>query len=88
MESSNLVNASTRHGFAYGFKNAFIGSWRYGYFAPVTALYFAMTRKGGYLWHLRALYRLCFGHWDLLAVREAQRNRARHHKSRFRALRK
>jgi hypothetical protein len=68
-------------GFVRGFRNGFIGSWRYGYFAPITAFYFAMTRKGSYLWHFKALYRLCFGRWDLVAVREAQRQRVRSRKT-------
>lgn len=45
--------------FFAGFRQAAIGTVRYGYFAPLTALYFAMTRPGGYFWHIRALYRLC-----------------------------
>jgi len=49
--------------FVQGFKKGFIGTWKYGYFAPLTAAYFAATRKGNYFWHLRALYRLCFGKW-------------------------
>lgn len=28
------------------------------FFAPLTALYFALTRPGGYLWHIKALYRV------------------------------
>ena len=35
-------------------------TWRYGYFAPLTAAGLAITRPGNYLWHLRALYRLSF----------------------------
>lgn len=33
---------------------------KYGYFAPLTALRFTVTRHGNYFWHLRALYRLTF----------------------------
>lgn len=33
-----------------------------GYFAPLTAAWFASKRHGGYFWHLRALYRLTFRH--------------------------
>lgn len=47
--------------FLAGFKRAAVGTWRYGYFAPLTAAYLALTRSGSYLWHIRALYRLCFG---------------------------
>ncbi len=35
-------------------------TWRYGYFAPIKAVGFAITRPGNYFWHLRALYRLSF----------------------------
>lgn len=42
------------------FKNAAVRTWRYGYFAPLTAVYLALTRQGGYLRHIRALYRLSF----------------------------
>lgn len=69
--------------FTQGFKRAAIGTFRYGYLAPVQALYLAMTRKGGYFWHIRALYRLCFGRWDLVALREAQLNRVQSLKSRL-----
>lgn len=45
-------------------KAAFMKGWRgglrYGYFAPVTAAWLAITRRGSYLHHLRALYRLTF----------------------------
>ena len=33
---------------------------RYGYFAPLTAAWLAITRSGNYFRHLRALYRLSF----------------------------
>lgn len=46
--------------FVDGFKTGFRRSWRYGYFAPIMALYYSMTRPGSYITHLRALYRLCF----------------------------
>lgn len=44
-----------------GFKRGAVGTLKYGYFAPLTAGYFAVTRKGNYFGHIRALYRLCFG---------------------------
>lgn len=44
-----------------GFIRGMVGTWRYGYFAPLQALFFFATRPRGYLWHLKALYRLCFG---------------------------
>jgi hypothetical protein len=31
--------------FLLGFKKGFRGAWKYGYFAPLTALYFSMTRR-------------------------------------------
>lgn len=49
--------------FWLGFKKGARGTWKYGYFVPITALYFSMTRRGSYLWHIRALYRLCFGNF-------------------------
>lgn len=49
--------------FLAGFKHAAVGTWRYGYFAPLTAAYLALTRPGSYLWHIRALYRLSFRKW-------------------------
>lgn len=64
--------------FSQGFKRAWIGTYRYGYFAPIQALFLALTRKGGYVWHFKALYRLSFGKWDLVALRKAQRNRGSH----------
>jgi len=39
------------------FKKSFIRAWKC-YFVPLTAIYFAMTRKGSYFWYLKALYRL------------------------------
>jgi len=33
---------------------------KYCYFAPLMAMFFTISRRGGYFWHLRALYRLCF----------------------------
>lgn len=38
------------------------GGWRYGYFAPLTAGWLAVNRRGGYFRHLRGLYRLTFWH--------------------------
>ncbi len=34
---------------------------RYGYFAPLQALWLISRRPGGYCRHLAALYRLAFG---------------------------
>lgn len=56
--------------FMHGFRRGMIGTLRYGYFAPITALYLAATRKGGYLRHFMALHRLCSGRWDLDAIRK------------------
>lgn len=42
------------------FKRSFKRALKYGYFAPLTALWLAFKRPGGYLRHLLALYRLCF----------------------------
>lgn len=53
----------TMNDFLAGFKHAAVGTWRYGYFAPLTAAYLALTRPGSYLWHIRALYRLSFRKW-------------------------
>ena len=47
--------------FINGLKIGAIKTYKYGYFAPLQAVALAVQRKGGYLWHLRALYRLCFG---------------------------
>lgn len=59
------------------FKNGFIkglrGTWKYGYFAPLKAAGFAITRPGSYLWHLRALYRLCYWRGDQLGCQTAAR---------------
>lgn len=45
-------------------KESFMKGWRgglkYGYFAPITAAWLAITRRGTYLFHLRAIYRLAF----------------------------
>lgn len=38
------------------FLRAARGTWKYGYFAPLTAVWLAIMRPGGYLRHLRALY--------------------------------
>ncbi len=35
-------------------------TWKYGYFAPLMAAWFVLKRQGGYVFHLRALYRLTF----------------------------
>lgn len=40
--------------------NAAKRTLRYGYFAPLQAACLTRTRKGGYFWHIRALYRLAF----------------------------
>lgn len=61
--------------FRQGFLKGLIATWRYGYFAPLIALRLTLTRKGSYFRHLKALYRLSFGHFDLKAIRTAQRNR-------------
>lgn len=45
----------------YSFRHGFIRGLKYGYFAPLMVLVAACTRPGGYLRHLRALYRLTFG---------------------------
>ena len=45
--------------------NSFLGTWRYGYFAPIIAARLAITRPGHYFWHLKALYRLSYWHGDL-----------------------
>lgn len=42
------------------FIRGFRGSLKYGYFAPLSAAWFAVKRPGSYLRHLRALYRLDF----------------------------
>lgn len=36
------------------------GCLKYGYFAPLTAVWLTIKRRGGYFRHLRALYRLAF----------------------------
>jgi hypothetical protein len=42
------------------FIRGFRGCYRYGFFAPFTAAWLAVTRPGSYLRHLKALYRLDF----------------------------
>lgn len=46
-----------RDGFWGGFMKAARETPRQ-FFAPLTAVWFAATRRRGYIWHLRALYRM------------------------------
>ncbi len=55
----NTLNMATQE-FKQGFTKGWIGAWRYGYFAPITAVMLAITRPGSYFWHIRALYRMCY----------------------------
>ncbi len=43
-------------------KRCFRRTVRYGYFAPLQALWLTFNRPGGYWMHLKALYKLCFMH--------------------------
>jgi hypothetical protein len=56
-----------------GFVKGAHHTWRYGYFAPLTAAWIAITRSGNYFWHLRALYRLSF--WGGQQICPFQRRR-------------
>lgn len=42
------------------FMKGFRGTLKYGYFAPLTAVWLAIKRPRNYVWHLKALYRLAF----------------------------
>ncbi|MHB1300517.1 MAG: hypothetical protein ACYCY8_06590 [Burkholderiales bacterium] len=59
--------------------NSFLGTWRYGYFAPIIALKLTITRSGHYFWHLKALYRLSYWHGDLTMLAR-KREHDGHHK--------
>ncbi len=46
--------------FKITFKRSFNRTLKYGYFAPLIAIWLTFKRPGGYWKHFIALYRLCF----------------------------
>jgi hypothetical protein len=46
------------HAFTAGFVQGVRGTWKFGFFAPLTAAILVVSQRAGYFMHLRALHRL------------------------------